>query len=625
MSLGIDLHADRKGSYFDPSAFLAVRVIEGLDLGAGGWMSRIDDEWRWGAGGSLTLSLGSVSVTGGAGTGGGGTSWHYGARLSAPGEASAFAGRHRFVKMALPRSLGEQKRDPLFGEAPDTLLELRVRLHRLAHDGEVDGLLLILDSTLLGWAQSQEIARDITEMRQNGKSVVAYIVSGGNRDYYLASHADQIVVNPATIVSLTGISGSLTFFKDMLAAIGIEPQFVRIGRYKSYPEQFDRTGPSDASLEQTNAMLDDFYEQLVGDIARNRNVEKNRAREWIDQGPLTANRAKELGAIELIADLTDFRAVLDELGYRSPVLVDGYPFRPVRSDEWGPHPRVAVVSVVGTIVDGPSAAIPLVNLQLAGSATLVPTFDALAKDRSVDGVLVRIDSPGGAALASELINRALRRLAKAKPVVVSIGGTAASGGYYIAAASDFILAMRGSVTGSIGIWFGKFVISGLLDKLHVRRVPTDRGQHASIFSLDRRLTDEELEQLRIRLAEGYELFVSRILETRKFSRDELEEVAQGRVWSGGRAIANRLVDAEGGSLEALLELKGRMGLSSERAVDLVFLPASSLSVRISQALGGGMGEGSTDSESIDVAALLDLLGTPRAWAFDPHIPALTGF
>lgn len=634
LTLGIDVHSDRAGNYIDPAAYAGVRVIEGLEVGAGGWMSRSDGDWRWGAGGTLSLALGSIGLMGGGGTASGDVTWHYGARIATPGEASAFAPRHRFVRLAVPKALGEDKRNPLFGDAPDTLVEFRIRLHRLARDPEVDGLLLVFDSTGLGWAQSQELSRSIAEIRRMGKSVVAYVISGGNRDYYLASQADYVVVNPATILAVTGIAGSLTFYRNLLEAIGVEPQFVRVGKYKSFPEQFDREGPSEASLEQTNAMLDDFYEQFVGDIARGRNVEVARVKEWIDQGPLTAARARELGAVQLTADYTDMRAVLKELGFPSPVLVEGYPFRPVRPDAWGPRPRIAVVSVVGSIVDGPSAIVPLVNMRLAGSWTLVPTLEALSRDRSIDGVLVRIESPGGAALASELINRALRKLAGVRPVVVSIAGTAASGGYYIAVGADRILAMPGSVTGSIGIWFGKFAISGLLDKLRIRRVPTERGKHASILSADRRLTEEELEQLRVRLSEGYDLFMKRILETRKLSREQLETLAQGRVWSGRRAIDNGLVDAEGGSLEALLELKSRMGLGPERDVELVFLPAASFSVRLAQAVGAGRatveGESAFDvsaagtEETLDIAEILDLLGTARAWALDPDIPHLTG-
>ncbi len=634
LSIGVDVHTDRSGNYVDPSASLAWRVIDGLEVGAGGWLNRRDDDWCWGAGGTLSLALGTVGVMGGGGAGSGAPSWHYGARIASPGESTAFAPRHRFVRIVVPRVIAEDKRHPLFGEASETLVEFRMRLHRLALDPEVDGLLLVFDSTGLGWSQSQEVARSIDEISRMGKSIVAYLISGGNRDYYIASRADFIVVNPATVVSLTGIAGSLTFYRNLLQAVGVEPQFVRIGKYKSFPEQFDREAPSPESLEQTEALLDDFYTQLVGDIARNRNVETARVKEWIDQGPLTAGKARELGAVQLVADYTDMRTVLEQLGFQSPVLVDGYPFRPVRNDSWGPRPRIAVVSIVGSIVDGQSSIVPLVNMKLAGSATLVPTLDALARDRAIDGVLIRIESPGGAALASELINRALRKLAGKHPVVVSIAGTAASGGYYIAAGADRILAMPGSVTGSIGIWFGKFSISGLLDKLKINRVPTERGKHASIFSLDRRLTEEELAALSARLSEGYDLFLTRILETRKLSREQLEAIAQGRVWSGRRALDNGLVDAEGGCLEALQELKTRMGIDPEREVDLVFHPAPSLSVRMAQALGAArlagasapfVGDaGASDLEALDLGAVLELLGTPRSWALNPDVPSMTG-
>jgi len=217
------------------------------------------------------------------------------------------------------------------------------------------------------------------------------------------------------------------------------------------------------------------------------------------------------------------------------------------------------------------------------------------------------------------VNRAVRKVAQNKPVVASIGSVAASGGYYIAVGADHIFATRGAVTGSIGIWFGKFVVSGLLDMLKIHRVKVDRGRNASLLTMDRELTPEELEAVLVRLTEIYELFVKRVAEARKMSEEEVDALGQGRVWSGERALMNGLVDTEGGSLEALLHLQERSGLGRDEKVDLVYFPRLSLSARLTRALTGGRiaaGEEPHDW-TVHLPELLNRLTSTHIWALEP--------
>jgi len=276
--------------------------------------------------------------------------------------------------------------------------------------------------------------------------------------------------------------------------------------------------------------------------------------------------------------------------------------------------------VEGSIVDGPSFTLPLAGTKFCGSTTIVKALEEIEKDVSVRAVLVRVDSPGGSALASELMNRALARVAAVKPVAVSMGNTAASGGYYLAVAGHRIFAMPGTVTGSIGIWFGKVVATGLLDKLKIRRVQMDRGKNASLLSYDRRLTPEELEEATQRMAETYQLFIQRVSEGRNMTPAQVETLAQGRVWSGQRAVENGLADEQGGALEALAWLKNRLGMPADRRIELVHYPLKSFGERLAEAFTGAAAGSAVQSEMAAMLESLARLADTGTWAMDPWLP-----
>lgn len=617
VTLGVDLVVDRKARVWDPTAYLAVKVVDGIEVHATGNFRHEGSRWDWGIGGLLAVYSPFGDVLGGYRYVDGGDGDYFGAlRFSSVSQATVLKPRHRYVMMGLPTSAAEEKPASLFGGDRPTLLETRIELAALADDAAVDGVILVMRNMSTGWAQAQELADSVSLLRRKGKKVVAFLISGGNQAFYVASRADHVVATPLTMLTAWGISGTLMFYRDFLKWLGIEAQFQWIGKHKSFPEQFINNEPSPAYREAHTAMLNDFFGQLVDGIATGRGVPVERAKEWIEAAPVTASQAKDLGMIDLIDDFTEPTETMEKLGYPGAVIRKNYPLRREGPSDWGDPERIAVLAIEGSIADGRSAKVPLLGQKFVGDDTIIQAMRSIGAAPGIAGVLVRINSRGGSGLASERMNRELKKLAKKKPVVVSIGDVAASGGYYIAVAGDRIFLSPGSVTGSIGIWFGKVVITELLDRLGIGRTKFERGKNASLMSTDRKLTAEELEGVRVRLQVYYDIFVQRVAEGRDKKAAEVEELAQGRVWSGRRALENGLADESGGSYEALQYLKSQAGIASSRPVTLVHYPRKSMSEAFAASLTGASASDNL-TDTIEQIAL-QVLGT-HLWAVDPWL------
>jgi protease IV len=606
---------DRKALRIDSTLGLTGRIVDGLEVGVHGQASRTDGNWGWGLGARLALLSPFGDLYG---------AWRMvdddhdfaaAMRWSTVSDASVLTPGHYVVKMDLPVAFREGGGKTLFGSRPETLLDFRRKLAEISRDPSVDGVFLTIRPMGTGWAQAQEIAVSLRSLRKAGKKVVSYILNGNNQSYFLAAQTDSIVVNPASLISLTGIYSNLMFFVDALASIGIEAQFVRVGPYKTYPEKFIRTEPSGEYRAAHEAMLDDFYQQLVDGIAEGRKVDTQLIRDWIDSGPHTARRAEAAGMVDRIAPRTDISGLLGELGLKGVTLTTSYPVRKTRGADWGRRPRIAVVTLQGSILDGNSFTLPLIGTRFAGSETIIRSFLKIAGDPTVDGVLLRIDSPGGDALASERMNRSLTELASKKPVVVSIGNMAASGGYYVAVAGQRIFISSGSVTGSIGVWFGRVVISGLLDRLGVSRTSFTRGKNAGVMNMDYRLNEEQMGIAQARIQEIYELFRSRVAAGRKRTVEEIEELAQGRVWTGKGALENGLADSEGGCLEALEYVLKEVGIDSERKVELVYYPQRTFGQMVRSMGGAELSE----EWLVELGSVIRHLTMTTSWAIDPWL------
>ncbi len=440
----------------------------------------------------------------------------------------------------------------IFPRVQAPFLSLLQRLRRLEKEPEVAGVLLAFTSDQIGWAQAGELRASIARLRAAGKTVYAWLPVGDTRTYSVAAAADRVYTTHAGGVLLTGVKSQLTFIGTLLERLGIEAQFVGTGAYKSAPETFTRRAPSPAARLQQDALLDGIYGSVVAAIAAGRGLQPDKVREIIDGGPYTADAASDAGLVDGVIHYDEFEGVVREaFGPRAGFVEAGRLFDR-REPRWGARPEIAVLYAVGTLVDGPSTSNPFTGALTTGSETIARAAEQLRLDSRVEAVVLRIDSPGGSVTASDVMWRALRRLAEEKPLIVSMGDVAASGGYYIAVAGRTILAGPDTITGSIGVFSGKFDLSGLYRGLGVETELFLRGKRAALLSLEQAWDDDERAAVQASMETLYDLFLERIATGRThFQKETLEPLAGGRVWTGTAARSCGLVDRPEGLMTAI--------------------------------------------------------------------------
>lgn len=440
-------------------------------------------------------------------------------------------------------------------------------LDRAATDASVRGLVLRLGPSDAGWGRLDELRAAVLRFRRSGKPAYAHLESGGNAEYFVASACDRVYTVPGAILDVSGLASEVTFFAGTFEKLGVQAQFEGVGKYKNAPNQYTERGFTEPHREQMEALLDALYEQYLGAIAEGRHRSRAEAAALIDAGPYDARQA-------LAAGLVDELLYADELGARfkdASRLTVGRYLRSGGPSAFDTRPRLAVVYVVGEIASGESARGGLGG-EVAGSDTVVAAIRRASEDSAVRAIVVRIDSPGGSGVASDVIWRELRQAAARKPVVASMGDLAASGGYYVAMGADAIVAQPGTITGSIGVFGGKFSLRGLYDKIGLSKEIVARGRNAALFSDYRPWNDEERAHVRGLMTAFYRDFVSKVAERRGRSFEQVDAVAQGRVWSGSEALAKGLVDRLGGLDVAIALAKERARIPAGDDVSLLVLP-----------------------------------------------------
>jgi protease-4 len=456
---------------------------------------------------------------------------------------------------------------PFAAEAGAGLLDLLRTLTCAAEDPEVDGVLLRFEGAPPGLSHVQALRRAVEGLRARGKPVAAYSDALGLAEYWIASAASSVYLPESGSLFLVGLRAENTFVRSLLERFAIQPEILRLGAYKSAAEPLTRDGMSPEQREQVEALLDDFYGGLVEAIAKGRGLPPDAVRARIDAGPYHAAAAKEAGLIDgflypdeiedTLPSLTPGRGADDP---RSVRLVPAASYLALRASDvgWRPLlsdlPRIAYVVASGLIRRGSGA-------RGIASDAFRSLLERLAKDEGVRGIVLRVNSPGGDGLASDLLWRAVRKARQKKPVVVSMGDVAASGGYYLACGADAVFAEAATLTGSIGVVGGKVNLSELYRRVGIAKEAIERGARAGMLSEARAFTPEERAALRGELAHVYDTFVRRVAEGRGIEPAQVERAAGGRVWSGLRAQALGLVDAIGGPLEALREARRRAGLA----------------------------------------------------------------
>jgi protease-4 len=461
-----------------------------------------------------------------------------------------------------------------------SLIDVLRTLDCAADDPQVDGVLLRLHGAPSGWSRLHSLRRGLEGVRQGGKPVVAYADSLDAAGLLLASAADRLWIPESGRVSLVGLRLESFHLRGLLDQLGLRAEVLRVGAYKSAAEHFTRDAMSPEEREQLEALADDWYGALVDAIASGRGLETSAVRDRIDRGPYTAQAAVEAGLIDACLYPDQVEQELEKLappppperpGPRRIHRVDGSVYHALRASDpgWRPLlrglPRLAYVVARGFIHRGHGG-------RGIASDSVREMLEMLRQQEAVRGVVLRLDTPGGEPLASDLLWRDITRLCREKPVVVSMGDVVASGGYYMAVGADAILAEAGTVTGSIGVVGGKLNVSGLYQKLGIGREGVERGARAGIHSETRGFTPDERKVLRDDFASAYAQFVQRVAGGRALSPEAVERVAGGRVWSGARALRLGLVDALGGPLEALREVRQRAGLDPEERVLLEVRP-----------------------------------------------------
>ncbi len=544
-----------------PFVGLDAEIIEGLHLR--GWADTA---------GSFQVGVAVHSFQLGAGVMGTASQAGGYLRLSAVRERSAI-GAHgtQWAKLDLAQALSISQDGGLIGPTQDvpTVYPVLQAIADAQKDPQVGALVLKLGPTSAGWATLEEVRAALVRFKQSGKPVWAYMEDGDFASYYVASAADRVFMNPLGSVDFSGIHHTYTYFKGLLGNLGIEPQFIAMGRYKTAMEGFERTDPSPAQREQGQAMLDDQYHRVVAAVAAARKLPVEQVRSLVAQARFVAPEAQAAGLVDEIANRDQVPKRLEEVQGRSLNSVNVLRLR-YRTEAWAP-PKVAIVHAAGSIAEGRSGNDLLQGAQL-GAETIADALREVREDAGIKAVVFRVDSPGGSAMASEVMRRELELLAQKKPVVVSMGDVAASGGYWVAMIpKTTVFADPGTITGSIGVIVGKFNINGLLTKWGITNTTLKQGPHADMDSAVRPFTPEEEAKLRASGEFYYGRFVSLVATHRDLSEGRVRELASGRVYTGAMAQKLGLVDKLAGLDEALMEARQRAGLANEE-VKLAFYP-----------------------------------------------------
>jgi protease-4 len=437
-------------------------------------------------------------------------------------------------------------------------------LQQAAADSRIKALVLEPSGLSTGWAKLEELRAQILTFKKSGKPVYAYLRGAGTHEYYIATAADNIYMAPEDELDVKGLRAELMYLKGALDKLGVSMEFEHVGKYKDYPDQFTKTGPSPETLEQLNPILDQYFGNLIDVMAQGRKKPSETIRALIDNGPFVGKEALDGGLVDALLYEDE---MYDKAGNPAKISDRSYAKAEAGNDQ---GKRIALVTEEGDITRGDDSS----DFSATGisSASAIKVMRDVENDSSIQGVILRINSPGGDGIASDDILHEAKRLSQKKPMVISMSDDAASGGYFIAMTGDPILAYSNTLTGSIGVFFGKINLKGLYDKIGVNMDILTRGRFAAIDSTDTPLTDEQRAKLRTEIEEFYHGFVQRVADGRKRTYDQIEPLAQGRVWLGSQAKQNGLVDEIGGLDRAVELVKQRAKIGASDKVTLVSYP-----------------------------------------------------
>jgi len=460
---------------------------------------------------------------------------------------------------------------PIF-EAPPTVRTVVDSLRKAKVDRRVTSVIIRPTSTAALWGKVQEVRDAIVDFRSSGKPIVAHLEFGGEQEYFLASACDKIFLTPTSTLDLTGIASYELFLRGTLDKIGAFPDALHVGEYKTAANTFTEHTFTPSHREMAQSLNTDLYEQLVKAIAEARHKTAAEVRTLIDHGPYLPEDAIRAGLIDDIAyeDEIDDKVTLGQ-GTVKFLSMNDYRKVPSRSLGLNKGPRIAVVYATGVITSGESSYEPTAG-QSVGSDTMIEHLRKVRADNSIKAVVLRVDSPGGSAIASDVIWREMMLTRERKPLIASMSDVAASGGYYISMPAHKIVAQPATLTGSIGVVMIKFAIGGTLEKLGMNMERVTSGKYADLWAPDRPFTPEERKKIEESMHATYETFVEKAAAGRKTTPERIDSIAQGRVWTGAQAKQHGLVDELGGLNRALELAKTAAGIDATSEVELVIYP-----------------------------------------------------
>jgi protease-4 len=478
----------------------------------------------------------------------------------------------------------------LFGELSESLHDALARIEKAATDETVQGLILHINSPQIGWAKLNEFRTTIAKVRKAGKKVIAYFDDGSSMDYLIATACDEICMPESGVLMFLGLRAEVSFYKNLFDKLDLKAEMLRVGEYKSAAEPYSRTEMSQQFREEMESVLDSYFAQMKSIVGDARKLTPEQVNAAIDAGPFTAIKAKELGMIDRLVYPDELEALVKGDGDKKIKITRKYGKKKLedysglagmikmidllmdvdRPKRKTTNPKLAVINAIGPIMSGTSSSDMFSGESTIGSDTLIKAIRQANEDDSVKAIVLRVDSPGGSALASDLMWRELERVKK--PLVVSMGDVAASGGYYIAMNAKKIFAEPGTITGSIGVVGGKLATQGLFDKIGINTSIITRGKNAGTMSVTTPFSESERTAMQALMNDIYRQFTEKAAKGRKMDVAKLEKLARGRIYTGLQAKELGLIDEIGTLSDAIAEAKKLAGIDPSEKLEKMELP-----------------------------------------------------
>jgi len=484
-----------------------------------------------------------------------------------------------YLFIPLSGSISEyQTPDPFakaFGKTHLDIKKIRDVLEKAQVDERINGVILQIEMLQTGYAKIQELRHLIRQFRKSGKPIFALLGPdmAFTKDYYVASACDSVFMPPSANLFLTGISTEITFYNDFLKKFGVHAEFIQIGKYKNSPDVYTRSNMSQPHREVMTGILNRLYADVVTTIAKSRHLPETEVEHLInDLSGFTGREAQKAGLIDRTGYLPDFIQTLSS-NDKKPVHLTAadYADVPASSLKIRNKSRIAVINCVGVIAGGSDTNDPYFG-KIMGAETVIKNLEKAAKSKFIKAIILRIDSPGGSATASEAIWHAIRKARKKKPVIASVSDYGASGGYYISMAADTMFAAPNSLVGSIGIFAGKFSVKGLYDKLDLNNETIQNGKNAGLFSVMQPWSKSERQIIERLITDFYRDFVQKTAEARGMTFDQVDGLARGHVWTGDEAVENQLFDSPGYFYTAVDAAMKMAQIDSSESVRLIYYP-----------------------------------------------------